>query len=40
MAVVAENPDSGVFEVEGKTILMPQVRDAKIVVEKTQLMGL
>ena len=40
LAVVAANPDSGVFEVNGKKILMPQVRDAEILVEKAQRMGL
>lgn len=40
LAVVADNPGSGIFEVEGKTILMPQVRDAEFLVKKAQLMGL
>ncbi len=40
LAVVAANPDLGVFEVDGKRILMPQVRDAEILVEKAQRMGL
>jgi malyl-CoA/(S)-citramalyl-CoA lyase len=40
LTVVAENPDQGVFEVDGKRILMPQVRDAEILSEKAQRMGL
>ena len=39
LSVVAENPHSGVFEVDGERILMPQVRDAEILVEKARRMG-
>ena len=40
LTVVAENPDLGVFEVDGKRILMPQVRDAELLSEKARRMGL
>jgi malyl-CoA/(S)-citramalyl-CoA lyase len=39
LLAVADNSDSGVFEVDGEKILMPQVRDAEILVEKARLMG-
>lgn len=37
---VKRNPDKGVFQVEGRRILMPQVRDAQRLVEKAERMGL
>jgi malyl-CoA/(S)-citramalyl-CoA lyase len=40
LKTVTENPGSGVFEVDGKQILMPQVRDAELLVEKARRMGM
>jgi citrate lyase beta subunit len=40
LQTVAENPDSGIFEMNGKRILMPQVSDAELLIEKAKRMGI